>query len=300
VAPGGTTIPNSRDAHRAAMNMHAGTSRPSYLEAGGIWFKTSDGKWYKYDGSTDKELAGALPSGATRPSGLDSDSLWYQSTDKILYFYDGTNDIVIARYGSKSLPLNDTTPSVEGGGSFEEVNTSATTVTTFDDGVKGDKLILLITTSYTTIGSGLTKTGKTIPLIAGDRLEFVHNGTAWKQIAGNVGMGQFVRLAVSSIATWITASTTSYTAVDLTGESVRKGATNALISVRMDKSGGGDKLVAFATSAAGADGRDAFRDTASSSVISDALAPLNSSAVIYVKHWVAVSTSIGRILGYYI
>jgi len=296
VAPGGTTMDNSKNAHRSSMNSHAGTARPSYLEPGGIWYNSSTGIWYKWNGVTDTQIVANIPSGTSRPAGVAAGEIWYNTTTKTMFLYDGTNDSAIDVTDIQSLSLNDTTPSVKDGNSFKFVNTSATTVTDFDDGVEGQVINIMATEAYTTVDGGLTKTGMTIPLIAGDTLEFMHDGTDWQQVGGSVGMGRYVKVAKNSIGDWPSASSTSNTNVDVSDDGVRKGASAAKIQVYLSSYSSLSILGVYV----GQEGMLADGGAAIALLRATLTGVLSNDCIVIVKHYYVIDTSYGYVNGYYI
>lgn len=75
----------------------------------------------------------------------------------------------------------DATPSVSGGTVFETADT--TTITAFDDGVEGQKIIVLFKHAVTVDCTGTTLTGNggsDISAASGDWLEAVNDGTNWR------------------------------------------------------------------------------------------------------------------------
>lgn len=82
----------------------------------------------------------------------------------------------------------DTTPSVLGYKTFKTANTAATSITTFDNGFKGQKITVIFTDSNTTIvhGSGIyLKGGANVTPSANSVMEFVYDGTNWYEISRN-------------------------------------------------------------------------------------------------------------------
>ena len=132
----------------------------------------------------------------------------------------------------RTLAVDDATPPVQGGCCclpYATANENPTTITTFDDGTAGQVLCLRIADANTTIDGGLTRTGMTIPCIVGDTLSWKHNGAAWLQIAGSVGMGRFVPVFDrNAIADWPTADVVVAAVVTGSDDGVRKGACGIL------------------------------------------------------------------------
>jgi hypothetical protein len=126
-----------------------------------------------------------------------------------------------------TLTVNSPTPSISGAASVKTANTTATTITGLVGGVEGQRISIYINDAFTTIAGTMTKTGMTIPLIVGDVLEFYYNGTSWKQIAGTVGMGQWVPLFNESLGV-LAYQYPLNTSVSLTSDGVRKGAVSVV------------------------------------------------------------------------
>lgn len=146
---------------------------------------------------------------------------------------DGTQNtrITTLEGGITDWTTGDTTPSVLGGGMFRTDNTADTTVSSFDDMTAGDIVTLIVADPNTILGVGLTKTEMEVPLIIGDSLQWVHDGTSAVQIAGTVGMGQFVSLDdPDAIGDWIASTVTAYADIDVSNDGVRKGASSVLIN----------------------------------------------------------------------
>ena len=199
-APGSTTMPNIKAAIKAAQTLNSGASAPTYAEEGVPWLDSSNDKLGVHDGSNWLSV----------PIG------------KALAFADG-----------------DTTPTVVRGERFKTANTSSTTITGFDDAQAGQIITLICLDANTTIASGLTKTGMTIPLISGDVLTWVYDGTSWQQIGGSVGMGRFVPVdPTDAIGDWIASSVTSYTDVDVSDDGVRKGAVAVSLQISLYSTSG--------------------------------------------------------------
>lgn len=223
-APGGTFCPATLDALRAAFTMHKGSSAPSYKEAGTTWMDDStdgSGYWLQkvYDGS-DWITVGKLDKTNNR---------WtpYSATGLLL------------NPAEQAFTDADATPTVAAGTSFVTANTGATTITAFDDGYTGQTITVRVADANTTISSGLTGSGRTVPCVSGDVLVWYYNGSAWKQVGGSVGLGQrFVPIDGDTVGDWIASTVTSATDVDLSDDSVRKGAIAALINCYGHKTAG--------------------------------------------------------------
>ncbi|HDD44581.1 MAG TPA: hypothetical protein ENG63_06965 [Candidatus Desulfofervidus auxilii] len=85
----------------------------------------------------------------------------------------------------------DTTPSVANKKYFKEANTSATSITTFDDGISGQEIVIIFTSddgtgkSYTTIvhGSGIyLKGGTNVTPDTNTTMSFVYDGSNWYEL----------------------------------------------------------------------------------------------------------------------
>jgi hypothetical protein len=72
--------------------------------------------------------------------------------NKLVYCDDPPN--YATANGATVLPDGDTSPSVKGGRLFIASNTAATTITTFDDGVPGQEIVIVATNGNTTINHG--------------------------------------------------------------------------------------------------------------------------------------------------
>ena len=82
----------------------------------------------------------------------------------------------------KSIPDGDTSPSVNGSNVFKTNNSSTTSITTFDDGVAGQKITVIFGDSNTTIvhGSGIyLRDGADVTPSANTTMSFVYDGTSW-------------------------------------------------------------------------------------------------------------------------
>jgi len=100
----------------------------------------------------------------------------------------------IKRIASLQIPTftdGDTTPSVANSNIFKEANTSATSITTFDDGKEGQIITVIFTSddgtgkSYTTIvhGSGIyLRGGADVTPNTNTTMSFVYDGTNWYEI----------------------------------------------------------------------------------------------------------------------
>jgi hypothetical protein len=219
---------------------------------GGTSFKTANASATTITGFDDG-VAGQVitvrcaDSNTTIDSGLTSigASIALSSGDVLQFVYDGSAWQQVS--GSVGMPVvdsvvtlavNDATPTVSGVSSAKTANTSSTTITDFDDGAEGQMLTLLCADANTTIDGGLTATGMTIPLVAGDTLTWVYDGSSWQQIAGSVGMGRFVPITADEVGDWIASTVTTATDVDVSDDGVRAGAVAVLLHVYLlDNSG---------------------------------------------------------------
>jgi hypothetical protein len=294
-APGGSTMQASEDAHKAAATSNSGTSKPSYSEAGTPWFDTAnDIMTYENNAGASVTVAassvftesanGLVPAPVTEAGKfLKDDGTWATPAGSVA-----------------TLPANDATPSVLGGGVFEEAYTTPTIVTALDDGVKGDKVTIMFTTSNMTVAAALTKTGMIIPCIAGDVMEWTHNGTTFKQTGGTVGMGNFVKITKNSIGDWPAGSTTAYAAVDVSDDGVRKGANAALIVVQMDNSSTTDLMLWIADNTGGTNADVVLRTRQTQGIMAPITAQLDNDGKFAAKHQAAITTSSATVTGYYI
>ena len=214
-APGSTTIPNVRDALKALSTMHSGASAPSYKEKATWWYDTANAQIKWYDGSTWIKIAEVDESGHL-----------------VKLFSEGL-EVNTSSVDEKTLAVNDTTPSVAGGGNFKTANTSATTI--LPDGASaGDRISIRIADEYTTLNSAMTRTGRIIPCLEGDTWEGTTDGTSWMQTGGNIGMGRYVPLAAPDVVGDWPAPSTSYQDVDVSDDGVRKGAVSVKLTIIAD------------------------------------------------------------------
>jgi len=188
-----------------------------------------------------------ISSGATAPGTPFAGMLWYDTANNqvkrrnqantawiVVLDSDETNDENIPRsrsspvdFKEQSMSDGDTTPDVSGSFSWNDVGwTGAGTITAFDGGVNGHWFDLRITTSHVTIDGGLTGSGHSIPCQSGDWLRFKYNGSAYEQVAGNVGMGTTLVIVEpgDTIGDWIATTQITFTDVDVSDDGVRKGA----------------------------------------------------------------------------
>jgi hypothetical protein len=203
-----------------------------------------------------------------------------------------------------TLEVNSTTPSIAGASSWTTANTAATTITSLVDGRAGKVVTLLAADANTTIHSGLTATGMTIPLIAGDTLQWVYTGAAWKQIGGSVGMGRYVPLAEpDSIGDWIATNVTAATDVDVSDDSVRKGACSVVISYVLSFAGNTMYLYARKNGSTGTtEVRFQFTGATGDTyyIRGQFVVGLDNNAIFEAWHDAAVSSSTAKVHGYYI
>ena len=98
-------------------------------------------------------------------------------------FYTPNGVSIQTPYGEEILFSDgDTTPDVDGWGAFRTANTSATTITNFDNGFIGQVLRVRINDSNTTIGNGATiktGTGTNVNAVVNSVAEFVKQGSVW-------------------------------------------------------------------------------------------------------------------------
>mgnify|MGYP003629172738 CR=1 FL=1 len=83
-----------------------------------------------------------------------------------------------------TFTARDTTPSVLNGTLFKTANDRPTAITTFDDGIEGQRITILINdtrTNFTHDSRTLTLNGAAswTASSTGDSIEFVYNGSAW-------------------------------------------------------------------------------------------------------------------------
>lgn len=80
----------------------------------------------------------------------------------------------------------DATPSVQGGNVFLTENSSATSISTLDEGANGQQVVVIVTDSNTTFlsGQGLALRGGTnFAAGNGDVISFIWTGTVWREIS---------------------------------------------------------------------------------------------------------------------
>lgn len=116
-----------------------------------------------------------------------------------------------------SFTSGDTTPSVAVGDTFLTANGSATTITTFDDGVTGQSIEVLVGDDNTTFDfSGTTLKGHggvDYTAVSGDRLSCVFDGTNWvclvSKVSNKITNSQLADVATATFKGRTTASTGS-------------------------------------------------------------------------------------------
>jgi hypothetical protein len=99
-----------------------------------------------------------------------------------------TNDAIV------SFASLDTTPSVGAGNVFKTANAGATSITNFDDGATSQHIHVLINDANTTIVNGATiatKDGADYVGAVGDVVEFILDGTVWREDHRLVTSAQF-------------------------------------------------------------------------------------------------------------
>jgi hypothetical protein len=263
--------------------------------------------------------------GAAAPSYKEEGTLWIDDTGHptwTLKLYDGTQWADIGTIDSTTGAFNatgvaptsaafdnaDTTPSVAGRKSLYTTDSNGT-ITTFDDGVAGQIVRVLAADAATTIHSDLTASGKTLPLVAGDVMEWVYTGAAWKQVSGTVGMGnRYVPLSVpDAIGDWIGADIDAYTDVDVSDDGVRKGAVAVHCTYYMVKAGGTYGLLKVRENGSTATGIGTYAPwctpVANDGVIGTFTVGVDSGAVFEAAFniaWDASTINQAHVLGYWI
>ena len=88
-----------------------------------------------------------------------------------------------------AFTAQDATPSVAGGHKFKTANTSATTITAFDDGYEGQEIFILINDANTTVDfSSTTLKGNAAAdwaCAAGDHIRATKEGSNWYCVVGD-------------------------------------------------------------------------------------------------------------------
>jgi hypothetical protein len=152
-----------------------------------------------------------------------------------------------------------------------------------------------------TVAAALTKTGMIIPCIAGDVMEWTHNGTTFKQTGGTVGMNNLVMLdEANAIGDWISSSIDSFTDVDVSDDGVRKGATMAVLMLEIVTSSG--SVPSLRTMRKGGTSHTGRYQTGAASAMMDAHAALDNNGVFQAKFASSWSSSqnIASVVAYYI
>lgn len=112
----------------------------------------------------------------------------------------------------KSWASLDTTPSVDGYGTFVTANAGATSITTFDDGINGQEITVICADANTTLVQGATLTllnGASRKLVNGSVTRFVKQNTVWREVgprplratAAGVDPGSLATGASTAVAT---------------------------------------------------------------------------------------------------
>lgn len=94
-------------------------------------------------------------------------------------------EIVSRQQGVVTFAAGDTSPSVATGGVFRTANTGATSITTFDDGRNGQRIVLIFKDANTTLVNGATleiNGDANFTGANGDVKEFVLDSTVWREI----------------------------------------------------------------------------------------------------------------------
>lgn len=179
-------------------------------------------------------------------SGVPACESWYTGDTLITPSGDPINVGGVSS-AELTIPDTDATPDVSLGENYRTANTILTTITTFINGVAGQRVRVRVTDIFTVIDAALTKTGMIIPCLVGDILEWVYDGVNWIQIGGNVGMGQYVRVEppVDATASWIGPAQIVYIIVPM-APFVRLGASMVHVSVKVNASAGDSTILARA------------------------------------------------------
>jgi len=122
---------------------------------------------------------------------------------------------IISPMGSsiRTLVDGDTTPPLSRGNRFKTANTSATTITDFDDGVPGQEFTLIFNDANTTIEDGASKIalhGRVDFLgVAGDVMTFVLDGSSWREKSRSINNVSLQNLGAATELTIATAAITA-------------------------------------------------------------------------------------------
>lgn len=102
-----------------------------------------------------------------------------------LFIGEGNSGVIANNIGN--FEDLDTTPTVSSGNNFKAINTLATTITTFDDGYKGQIITIIFTTANTTIAeTGNIKLSAAFTSTADDTMSLIYDGTNWYELARSV------------------------------------------------------------------------------------------------------------------
>lgn len=81
----------------------------------------------------------------------------------------------------------DTTPSVLNGQNFKTANTGATTITTFDEGREGQRILIVFTDANTTVSEASNiRLSAAFTSTADDTMELVYDGSVWFELGRSV------------------------------------------------------------------------------------------------------------------
>jgi len=92
----------------------------------------------------------------------------------------------------QSLPVGDTSPTVQSGSIFKTANTAraAADITTFDDGTEGQEITILIQDAYTDFSVGakanplkLSGNADWTSCTTNDSITFIYDGTSWIEVS---------------------------------------------------------------------------------------------------------------------
>lgn len=200
-------------------------------------------------------------SGAVAPATTFAFMPWYDTANRQLKIRDATNTfwILVMEFPSaalqfpfsrsvpldiaeQQLALNDATPDVSGGIHFVTNSGVPTTITNFvGSPAAGWLFVLRAADANTTIAGSLTHTGRAIPLLVDDYLILEYDGAVWNQVGGSVGMGRIVLVdPPDGIGDWIGNGVVAFTDVDVSDDSVRKGANAVILGFRFDQTVGNE------------------------------------------------------------
>jgi hypothetical protein len=148
----------------------------------------SGGAMGLYVSGTDSTLIGNDVEGTKSQSGGVQISL-LSSARAIRGNYDGEraigNEVTVEKISQVDITDADATPSVSLGSFFKAANTGATTITNFDNGTEGQKIIIHSTNTNTTIAHNVNihnQSGVNISMAVNTSRQYIYNGTYWMEL----------------------------------------------------------------------------------------------------------------------